>query len=140
MRWSHCRSLVLTLAAVFLAAATAMGGDQRQAQDRSSQGKATAAKAVAPGQIKRFHVTAQEGNIAPNTLRVKKGDTVRITFVSRDKSYAIRFDDFNIKDKVSREKPAVVEFVATQAGTFEFRCGKSMLGLKKAPNGTLIVK
>jgi len=140
MRWSIGQSSMLTLAAVALAMATVTAGDQSQQRSNPSPGNATAAKAVAPGQVKRFHVTAQEGNIAPNTLRVKKGDTVRITFVSRDKSYAIRFDDFNIKDKVTPEKAAVVEFVASEAGTFDFRCGKSMIGLKKAPNGTLIVK
>jgi len=140
MRWSICKTSLLTLAAVALAGATVMAGDQSETRPRPSPGKAMAAKSVAPGQVKRFHVTAQEGNIAPNTLRVKKGDTVRITFVSRDKSYSIRFDAFDIKDKVTPEKPAVVEFVASDTGKFDFRCGKSLFGLKKAPNGTIIVK
>ena len=129
----------MTAAVVLLTAATVLAGEPQPRKEHDSKGHAVAAKAVAPGQVKRFHVTAQDGKIAPNTLRVQKGESVRITFVSRDGTYGIRFKDFDVKDKVSPDKPAVVEFVAEKAGTFEFRCTR-VWGLKHwSSNGTLIV-
>jgi heme/copper-type cytochrome/quinol oxidase subunit 2 len=140
MRSTFLRSSLMTGAVLLFAAATVLAGEPQGSKGQdTSKGKAVSAKAVAPGQVKRFHVTAQDGNIAPNTLHVKKGESVRITFVSRDGTYGIRFKDFNIKDKVSPEKPAVIEFVPEQAGSFEFRCTR-VWGMKHwSTNGTLVV-
>ena len=100
---------------------------------------AMAAKTVAPGQVKKFHVTAYDGKIAPSTLRVQKGDRVQITFVSKDGTYGIKFPDFDVTEKVSQEKPAVVEFTPSHAGTFEFRCSKTWSFKHWTHNGTLVV-
>ncbi len=134
------RGSLLTAAALAIAAATVFAGDQPAQRTGQPKGKAVAAKAVAPGEVKKFHVTAFEGKIAPNTLRVKQGEKVRITFVSRDANYSIKFKDFEISEKVTPEKPAVVEFVPRQKGSFEFRCSKEWSVKHWSKNGTLVVE
>jgi len=137
MRSGILRSTLLTLTVLAFGAAiaTAEQPDQKGHQNRGT----AAAKAVAPGQVKKFHVTAYDGKIAPSTLRVQRGDKVQITFVSKDSTYSIKFPDFEISDKVSPEKPAVVQLTPTTAGTFEFRCSKSVSFKRWSKNGTLVV-
>lgn len=127
----------MTAAVLAFAAATVMAVDQPE--QRAAQGRRSSvpAKSVAPGVVKKFQVTAFEGQIAPTTLRVKRGEHVRITFVSKDSTYGISFKDFHIKTKVAPKKPALVEFVPTARGTFTFRCSRFM-GMKHE-DGTLIV-
>ncbi|MFQ5876306.1 MAG: cupredoxin domain-containing protein [Acidobacteriota bacterium] len=139
MRSRSLGSSMLPLAIALVASTVAVAGERSGSDRAGRKGEVISARAVAPGQIKRFHVTAQEGDIAPNTLRVKSGQKVRITFVSRDAAYSIRFKDFGIKDRVTRTSPAVVEFVAGRKGTFPFRCTRKW-GFKRSPNGTLIVE
>src|SRR5439155_1220091 len=60
--------LTLTVLAFVVAIATAEQPDQKGHQNRGT----AAAKAVAPGQVKKFHVTAYDGKIAPSTLRAPR--------------------------------------------------------------------
>ena len=138
MRSRIVRSAVLTAAVLAFAAATVVAVDQPE--QRAAQGRESSvpAKSVAPGQMKKFQITAFEGTIAPNTLRVKQGERLRITFVSKDSTYGIQFKDFDVKAKVAPGKPAVVEFVPSAQGTFSFRCSRFM-GMKHE-DGTLIVE
>lgn len=138
MRLGSARYALLALTALAFATAAAVAVDQPDQKDHQKRGT-MAAKSVAPGQVKKFHVTAYEGKIAPSTLRVQQGDRVQITFVSRDGTYSIKFPAFEISEKVSEEKPAVVEFTPTQPGTFEFRCSRSVSFKRWTKNGTLVV-
>ena len=137
MRSGLLKGTLLALAVLAFGAAIAVAADQPDQKVR--QNRSMAAKSVAPGQVKKFHVTAYEGKIAPSTLRVNRGDKIQITFVSKDSNYTIKFPDFEITNKVSPEKPAVVEFTPTTAGTFEFRCSKSVSFKRWAKNGTIVV-
>ncbi len=134
------RTSLLTVAALAVAVATLRAGEPQTSKGSHTKGDAVAAKSVTPGEMKKFHVTAFENKIAPNTLRVKKGEKVRITFVSRDGSYGIKFKDFEISEKVTPEKPAVVEFTPSEKGSFEFRCTKTWGFKHWSKNGTLVVE
>src|SRR5262245_24794653 len=136
MRSGLLKGTLLALAVLAFGAAIVVAD---QPDQKSSQNRSLAAKSVAPGQVKRFHVTAIDGKIAPSTIRVNRGDKVQITFVSRDTSYSIKFKDFDISEKVSPEKPAVIELTPTTAGSFEFRCSKSASFKRWSNNGTLVV-
>lgn len=138
MRLGVVRYAFLALAAVAFATAASVATDQPDQKSHKKSGTVPA-RSVAPGQVKKFHVTAFEGKIAPSTLRVQKGDRVQITFISKDGTYSIKFPDFEITKKVSEEKPAVVEFTPTQEGTFEFRCSRSVSFKRWTKNGTLVV-
>jgi heme/copper-type cytochrome/quinol oxidase subunit 2 len=138
MRSGHLKGTLMSLAVLALGAAITVAADQPDQKGHQNRGT-MAAKSVPPGQLKKFHVTAYDGKIAPSTLRVQRGDKVQITFVSKDATYSIKFPDFEISNKVSPEKPAVVEFTPTTAGTFEFRCSKSVSFKHWSKNGTLVV-
>lgn len=134
MRSGMLRGTLSILAVLAVGAAVVVAG---QPDQKGKPGRGTAAaKAV---QVKKIHVTAFDGKIAPSTLRVSKGEKVQITFVSKDSTYSIKFPDFEISDKVSPEKPAVIEFTPETIGTFEFRCSKSASFKHWSKNGTLVV-
>jgi len=138
MRLGVVRYASLALAAVAFATVASVAADQPDQKSHENRGTVPA-RAVAPGQLKKFHVTAFEGKIAPSTLRVQRGDRVQITFISKDGAYTIKFPDFEINAKLSEEKPAVVELTPTQEGTFEFRCSKSVSFSRWKNNGKLVV-
>ena len=138
MRSGLLKGTLMTLAVVALGAAIAVAADQPDQKGRQNRGTMPA-KSVPPGQAKKFHVTAYEGKIAPSTLHVTRGEKVQITFVSKDSNYSVKFKDFEISEKVTPEKPAVIEFTPTTAGTFEFRCSKSASFKHWSNNGTLVV-
>jgi len=109
-------------------------------QPDERQAKAPAAPARSNAQVRNYSITASEGGIIPGHIRIRRGETIRITFTSLDDNYGIRFKDFDIKEKLTPEKPVVVELTPTKAGTYEFRCSRPMgvSRLGKA-NGALVV-
>jgi cytochrome c oxidase subunit II len=131
------KSILLTSAVLVLGAASILAA-QPPAKKAGTKGNAVAAKSVAPADVKRFHITANDGDIVPNTIHVKRGEKVRITFVSKDGKYGIKFKDFDVSNNVAPGKPAVVELAPKQKGTFEFRCSKTF-GIHHN-NGTLVVE
>ncbi len=90
--------------------------------------------------VKEFTVTGSNFAFAPNTISVKKGDTVKITFKNADGMHDFKIDEFGVAtNKISGGQSDVVSFVADKSGSFEFYCsiGKHRaLGMK----GTLVVK
>jgi plastocyanin len=73
-------------------------------------------------------------------IRVKKGDTVRVTFKNEEGFHDWVIDEFNAKTKqIGAGKEETVEFVADQTGTFEYYCsvGKHR---ENGMVGTLIVE
>jgi hypothetical protein len=80
---------------------------------------------AAPAVIRKYQITASEGHIVPGHIRARHGEVVRITFVSSDDAYSIRFKDFGVKEKLTPEKPVVIELHPTAPGTFEFRCTRT---------------
>ena len=91
------------------------------------------------GEVKEF--TVEGGNFAftPSTMTVKKGDTVRITFKNMEGFHDFVIDEFDVKtQQIQGGTEETVEFVADEAGTFEYYCsvGKHReMGMK----GTLTV-
>lgn len=134
----NLKPVLLTSAVLVLGAASFLAAQAPAKKAGQPKGNAVAAKAVTPADVKKFHVTANEGDIVPNTLHVKRGEKVRITFVSKDGKYGIKFKDFDISNNIAPGKPAVVELVPRQKGTFEFRCSKTF-GIHHN-NGTLVVE
>lgn len=77
-------------------------------------------------ETKKFSVNGNNFSFSPNEIRVKKGDTVQITFVNKSGIHDFVIDEFSVATKqIGSGKQAVVEFVADKSGTFEFYCSVS---------------
>ena len=87
-----------------------------------------------------FNVTAGGFYFAPNVIRVRKGDTVKIVLTNAGGHHNFVIDEFNVKmEPIDSGQVATVEFIADKIGTFEYYCGigsHRQLGQK----GTLIVE
>ena len=128
-------TVLVLVAGVALATGVLLAEQQDEARAKT---RAASTKAPDPASLRKYQVTASEGDIVPGHIRVKLGEKVRITFVSRDDTYGVHFKDFGIKEKLTPERPIVVELTPQKAGTFEFRCTR--LGFKRFNNnGALVV-
>jgi heme/copper-type cytochrome/quinol oxidase subunit 2 len=123
---------------IVLGLATPAAQRIEQPDETSARARAVTA-ANASAQVRKYQITAEEGQIIPGHLRVKAGETIRITFVSRDDNYGIRFKDFGIKEKLTPDKPVVIEIHPTVPGTYEFRCARPWGVSRLTSNGTLFV-
>ena len=103
-------------------------------------GRACSMLAKCAPQVKEFTIRASNFKLDPNEIRVKKGDKVKITYVSDDIGHNFYIDDFNVKTKiVSSGGQDVAEFTANKEGTFDYYCNvgsHKSLGMK----GNLIVE
>ena len=108
----------------------------------ASQEVAQAAK-DAGAQVRGIHeiqVTLRKYEFSPGSLRVRKGEQVRLIMAAADHDHGFKLDDFNINQKIPKGTTVVVEFTADKAGTFQFRCS-SVCGLgHRNMKGTLIVE
>lgn len=90
--------------------------------------------------VKEFTVKGDNFTFAPSSITVKKGDTVRITFINAEGFHDWKLDEFNVAtQKIGVGAKEVVEFVADKAGSFEYYCSVGshrQMGMK----GTLIVE
>ena len=59
-----------------------------------------------------------------NEIRVKKGDTVKITVTNTAGIHDFVLDEFGIQKETPLNEPVVIEFVADKVGTFEYYCSK----------------
>jgi len=72
---------------------------------------------------KMFMVTGKNFSFDVQELRVKKGDTVTIHFMSEDGYHDLVIDEFNARTtKIETGGMAMVTFVASKTGTFEYYC------------------
>lgn len=94
---------------------------------------------VTVGGVKEFTVVSDHFSFAPNSMQVKKGDRVKITFSNPLGTHDLKVDEFNVATpKLSAGQSAVVEFIADKAGAFEYYCS---VGNHRAMGmwGTLVV-
>lgn len=91
------------------------------------------------GAVKEFTIVSDHFSFAPNSMQVKKGDHVKITFSNPAGTHDLKIDEFNVATpKLSGDQNAVIEFVADKAGSFEYYCS---VGNHRALGmwGTLVV-
>ena len=74
-------------------------------------------------QVKEFNFTNQGMKFDKTSFTVKKGDRVKVTYTNAGGTHDLRIDDYNVGTKVlSNGKSESFEFVADEAGSFEFYC------------------
>jgi len=94
-----------------------------------------------PGVITVIMRTAEHGNISPRVIRVKKGDVVQLRITSEDVAHGFRIKEFDVKVyPINPGKFETVEFVAEEAGTFNFVCNITCSPRHNEVKGQLIVE
>jgi cytochrome c oxidase subunit 2 len=90
--------------------------------------------------VHEIQVTLKKYEFSPGSLRVRKGEQVKLIMAAADHDHGFKLDDFNINQKIPKGTTVVVEFTADKAGTFQFRCS-SVCGLgHRGMKGTLVVE
>jgi len=92
------------------------------------------------GEAVEIKVTAKKYAFAPNPIRVKKGDRVKLVITAVDHDHGFKLDAFQIDQQLKEGETTTVEFMANQAGTFPFQCSHFCgLGHKRM-KGQLVVE
>ncbi len=109
-------------------------------QKKETSPSSASSPSAAQGQVKEFTVTGANYSFTPNTLKVKKGDKVLITFKNSGGIHDFVIDEFTVKSKrIKSGEDDTVSFTADKVGTFEFYCSVGQhrsMGMK----GTLTVE
>lgn len=81
---------------------------------------------TASAEIVKFTVTASNFSYDQKQLKVKKGDTVVLTFKNVEGFHDFKIDEFGVAtNQIGVGEEEEVEFVADKAGTFEYYCSVS---------------
>lgn len=96
---------------------------------------------VVAGDSTTFTVEGANFSFAPNTMKVKVGDKVKIIFKNTEGVHDFNLDEFNVHTGViTAGKEVAVEFTADKAGSFEYYCAvgdhraKGMVGTLTVEN------
>lgn len=87
-----------------------------------------------------FDIVAVQFEFIPSTITVQKGDTVTLNLSSEDVPHGFALAAFNISETLTPGKITTVEFVADQAGTFNFTCNVACGSGHSDMSGQLIVE
>ncbi len=83
----------------------------------------SASPSAAMTKEKAFTVTGNNFSFDVKEIKVKKGETVKITFKNSEGFHDWRVDEFNAFTKtIAADKEDVITFVADKSGTFEYYC------------------
>jgi cytochrome c oxidase subunit 2 len=72
--------------------------------------------------VKEITMTAKKFKFEPSTIKVNKGDKVKIAITSTDVTHGFAIDEYNINERIKPRETVNVEFVADKTGTFTFYC------------------
>jgi cytochrome c oxidase subunit 2 len=121
---AYMKRLRTGLGAFILAAVSAANGNAQVTQPSVSE----------------FELTAVKYNFAPNVIKVKQGDRVKLVITAQDREHGFKLAAFHIDRRLPRGEAVTVEFTADRSGTFPFQCSVfCRLGHKKM-TGQLIVE
>lgn len=92
------------------------------------------------GTVKEFEVDGQNYSFSPSMIKVKKGDTVKLTFKNIGGFHDFVVDEFAAATKrINSGQEETIQFVADKTGSFEYYCSVGShraMGMK----GTLVVE
>jgi cytochrome c oxidase subunit 2 len=100
------RSNFLFIAVTILAAAACM----------------TSAQVAKPEAQREFQLTAQKFKFSPQTIKVKRGNRVKLTVTAVDAQHGFKLEAFHVEQKLPKGQAITVEFTADRAGSFPFQC------------------
>lgn len=107
--------------------------------DGSESGQGDTGASSGSSETKEFTIGESNFKLNPSTIRVNKGDTVKITVVNEGGTHNLFVEDYNERTDIVSGGSRVLEFVADKTGTFDMWCevgGHRGLGME----GQLIVQ
>lgn len=78
--------------------------------------------APAEDAVKEIRLTAKKYEYNPGEIHVRAGERVRLIFTALDRTHGFEIEPLKIKEKLIKGQETVVEFVAPEPGTYEFKC------------------
>lgn len=115
----------------------------RQTQDQimpKTENTPATSEGMMAKEVKEFTISGKIFSFTPNTIRVKKGDSVRVVFRNSAGLHNFVIDEFGVRtDVINAGEEAAAEFVADKVGTFKFYCGVGN-HRQKGMEGTLVVE
>lgn len=88
--------------------------------------------------FRSFNMQVEGGKFVPDTVIVRKGDTVHINIAAVDKDYDFYQPDYGFSFPLPKGKGKVLEFGATAEGKYTFFC-RECGGPEKGPLGYIVV-
>jgi nitrosocyanin len=78
---------------------------------------------VSVSTTRSFTVAAGSYYFTPSSMKVNKGDTVKITVTNSDGMHDLKLDEFGVATRVLKSgESQTVTFVADKSGTFDYYC------------------
>ncbi|MFW5434802.1 cupredoxin domain-containing protein [Paenibacillus apiarius] len=105
------------IAASTLLLAVALTACGSSGKDSAAQGEGAPANASS-GDVQAVTLKATNFEFDQKEIRVKKGQTVKLTLENSQGMHGVEIPDL----KVKLDSPGSTEFVADKEGTFEFKC------------------
>ncbi len=91
--------------------------------------------------VKEVHIQAFNFGFTQDPVTIKKGDHVRLIFSSTDGTHGVRIPDLGVSTKAfSAGEEQVLEFTATNAGTFNYFCNVPCGPGHREMKGQLVVE
>ena len=90
--------------------------------------------------VQEVRVSAKKYEYNPNEIRVRAGARVRLVLTAEDRTHGFELESLKIKEKILKGKETVVEFVAPEPGTYEFKCSVFCGFGHRGMKGKLIVE
>ncbi len=104
-------------------AAESTSAESKEQAEATDKMQTSPAVAGTESSAKSIDVEAGSFYYKPNEIRVKKGETVKITLHSVSMMHDFNIDELNVKSPIVKNgDTGTVEFVASKAGEFEYYC------------------
>ena len=104
---------------IVVAAAVIIGGGMylfSKMEDSSSEPQA------GNSQVKEFNIIAKQFSFEPDTITVNKGDRVKLNITSADVTHGFTISEFGVSADLLPGETKIVEFTASESGTYAFFC------------------
>ena len=104
--------------------------------------KTAPASAVAmDGPLKEIHIQMSNWNFVQDPVTIQKGDQVRLLVTSKEGTHGIMIPDLELStDKIAPGEEQTLEFVAQEAGTFQYYCNVPCGPGHRSMRGQLMVE
>lgn len=102
-------------------------------------GHATAIAGAHDTARREFQIVAADFSFSPARLEVSQHDLVRIHLHARDIAHSFVLDDYRLAKRAAAGETAVLEFRASQVGTFPFYCNLTLDRRCEQMRGVLVV-